>query len=42
MNDKELIRILLEILEVVHGGRVTLDTIEDELVAKLAELEAVT
>jgi len=31
MNDKELINILLRILEVVHGDRETLDEIETEL-----------
>ena len=37
--DKDLIIILLRILEVVHGDRVTLDTIELELEQKLADLE---
>ena len=36
MSEKELINILLRILEVVHGDRVTLDTIEDELREALA------
>ena len=39
MSEKELINILLRILEVVHGDRVTLDTIEDELREALAAVE---
>jgi hypothetical protein len=37
--DKDLIIILLRILEVVHGDRVTLDTIELELEQRLAALK---